>query len=260
MPIHKTKALLIDIDDTLLPEWDIAFPIWDEVCAEAAAHIGHDASALSSALKRTSQRIVNESRFADMARINYYDGEALLWDALDFDGPPVERLDAWLPEFRVIVWSEVLESLNVRSAETVTNFAHAMHGLGLNRRIPYSDAMQVLNYLAESYTLVAVTNGVPGVQARKIERHGFQKYCDHIVLAAEFGGKPSRGPFEAAMQLAEASAGECAMIGNSLSRDIKGAHGVGIRSVWINRNGETAEPALKPDIEIKALDELRNIF
>lgn len=258
--ISKFKALLIDLDDTLLPEWDIAYPIWDEVCDEAAAAIGLDPAALSQTLKTTSQQLLDRSSFGDMARKTHYDGMALMWDTLDFNGPPVENLDFWIPEFRSLVWAEAVASLGHDGTPNASDFAHRMSELGLIRRVPYADAFPTLNYLAEKYRLVAVTNGVPGVQARKVERHGFSDLFDHVVLCDQYHQKPDPLPFSIAMELAGVRHDECAMIGNSLSRDINGAHGVGMFSVWVNRNGEKHQNQPEPDLEINSLDQLRDVF
>jgi putative hydrolase of the HAD superfamily len=258
--VRKFKALFIDLDDTLLPEWDIAFPLWDEVCAAAALATGLDAATLSNSLRSVSQAVVDRSRFGDSARVNGYEGLALLWDHLDYNGPPLTGLSPWLPEFRHTVWIETLDSLGVKDASHAAAFAHRMWELGCERRIPYPDAFPVLQYLSEKHTLVAITNGVSGVQARKIESFGFTGYFDHIVLCGDHLPKPDPLPFRVAMQLAGARPEESAMIGNSLKRDIAGARNAGIFSVWVNRNGEKAGDEVRPDVEIQCLEDLRKIF
>ena len=258
--MQKFKALLIDLDDTLLPEFDIAFPIWDEVCADAALAMSLDAKLLSSTLITTGQNILDRSRFCDVARDHSYDGHALLWVYLDFDGPPFEGLEAWLPEFRLQAWQETLAALGATGAASAGDFAHRMWEQFKQRHAPYPETFPVLQYLAEKYTLVAVTNGVSGVQARKIELFGFTERFHHVVLCGDHLPKPDPLPFNVAMRLAGAKPAESAMIGNSLSRDITGAKNAGIFSVWVNRNGEKASDELRPDVEIKSLDELRNIF
>ena len=68
--------------------------------------------------------------------------------------------------------------------------------------------------------------------------------------------KPARAAFDRILSALGVPAGEAWYVGDHLYDDVVGAHGAGITSVWINRNGENADGDVLPDIEIKSLLEL----
>ncbi len=53
--------------------------------------------------------------------------------------------------------------------------------------------------------------------------------------------KPHPSIFEAALTAAGVSAGEALMVGDSLSHDVHGALGAGLRAVWLRRSGDDSE-------------------
>jgi putative hydrolase of the HAD superfamily len=50
------------------------------------------------------------------------------------------------------------------------------------------------------------------------------------------------------------------MVGDRLSTDIQGAQGVGMRAVWVNRDGKPPDSAIIPEWEITSLEELSLIL
>ena len=68
-------------------------------------------------------------------------------------------------------------------------------------------------------------------------------------------GKPAPHLFRVALARLGVAAGEAAMIGDSLNSDVRGAQGVGLRTIWIAPPGAVAEGA-PPDLIIQHFDEL----
>ncbi|MNZ95476.1 putative HAD-hydrolase YfnB [compost metagenome] len=50
------------------------------------------------------------------------------------------------------------------------------------------------------------------------------------------------------------------MVGDKLTTDIKGALGVGVAAVWINRDEKTRDDEIVPNYEIKHLSQLHDII
>ena len=69
--------------------------------------------------------------------------------------------------------------------------------------------------------------------------------------------KPARPIFEAAVEAGGASAAETLHVGDHPLFDVHGAHEAGLRTVWVNRNGdEWPGEYTAPDIEVRHVGEL----
>ena len=114
--------------------------------------------------------------------------------------------------------------------------ANRFHGLAL-----FPDALATLAAVRAALPdrrLGLVTNGPSSVQRAKIELLGVAPWVDFILVSEEVGvWKPEPAIFHAALRAGAATAQEAVMIGDSAENDIVGAHGVGIRSVWISPGG-----------------------
>jgi FMN hydrolase / 5-amino-6-(5-phospho-D-ribitylamino)uracil phosphatase len=107
-----------------------------------------------------------------------------------------------------------------------------------------------------------VTNGPAEVQRAKIELLGVEDFVDFAVVSGEFGAeKPDPAIFAEALRLAGVSPEDALFVGDSLEHDVAGAHGAGIRSVWVNRRRVAVpEGAQGPTYEIVTLDQLPGLM
>jgi putative hydrolase of the HAD superfamily len=129
------------------------------------------------------------------------------------------------------------------------------------KHIVYPDAIPALERLYRRYSLGLLTNGTPDLQRRKIEGACLAGYFDHTLISGDIGiGKPDRRVFDMILDRMKAKGETTLMIGNSMSSDIRGAQGAGIRAVWINRTGKSRDACIIPDWEISTLDELPPIL
>src|SRR3989442_127547 len=93
--------------------------------------------------------------------------------------------------------------------------------------------------------------------AEKLAGTTLGRYFGAIVISCEVGfGKPDRRIFEIALERIGANAHETVMVGDSLARDVAGAHAAGIRAVWIDRHLWAGEGGPAPDARIESLSEL----
>ncbi len=73
--------------------------------------------------------------------------------------------------------------------------------------------------------------------------------------------KPDSAIFERALDLLGVDPKHCMHVGDSLHSDVGGAQRLGIRTVWIERDGRISDIGnARPDFKIKSLLELRNIL
>lgn len=97
------------------------------------------------------------------------------------------------------------------------------------------------------YAVGVVTNGAPGMQARKLDAVGLADAFGTVVHAGyDAPAKPSPDPFHAALSALDARPERAVHVGDSLSADVAGAHAAGLRSAWI-ADGREREPELDPE-------------
>ena len=118
---------------------------------------------------------------------------------------------------------------------------------------PFDDVVPGLEALHGMYTLGTLTNG-----SMRPERLGLEKYFDFIVMSVEHGGieKPDPRIFEIAVREARCEPHELLHVGDHIEYDVRGANYAGVRSVWLNRIGESPSSGVKPDLEVTSLGEL----
>jgi putative hydrolase of the HAD superfamily len=103
----------------------------------------------------------------------------------------------------------------------------------------FHDAEATLRELgANGWRLAILTNGLPEVQAAKVDALGLQSLVDHVVFAAEHveGGKPHVEAFRAVLARLEVPAKRCVMVGDDVVCDVRGAHAAGMRAIRIRRD------------------------
>ena len=117
----------------------------------------------------------------------------------------------------------------------------------------FPEARPALAILRERFTLIAVTNG-----NADLRRVGLDDLFDgHINAAMAGAAKPDRPIFDAAVRAGGAAAHETVHVGDHPLYDVHGAREAGLRTAWVNRNGnEWPGDYAAPDIEIEHVGEL----
>jgi putative hydrolase of the HAD superfamily len=83
-----------------------------------------------------------------------------------------------------------------------------------------------------------ITNNEPVHQRGKLARVGLDSGFDAVVISGEVGvAKPDAAIFSLACSRLGVAAAEAAHIGDRLDIDALGAHGAGLRGVWLDRRG-----------------------
>jgi len=120
----------------------------------------------------------------------------------------------------------------------------------------YEEALGVLEQLAQSYTLGALTNG-----NADIYKTDAAEYFDFAFLAEDIGAsKPAPDMFRAALEKAAVAPEEIVHVGDNPEHDIKGAQDVGMLTVWVNLRN-SAWPEAKPaDGQITCLSQLPEVI
>jgi putative hydrolase of the HAD superfamily len=124
----------------------------------------------------------------------------------------------------------------------------------------YDDVLPCLESLGE-YALAVISNGDSGQQRRKLEKTGIAPYFSSVVISGDLGVyKPDPGIFERSLQELDVSAAEAVYIGDHLEGDALGAKGVGMRAIWLAREGYAQDPAGVPVPIVKSLSQVKDVL
>ena len=123
-------------------------------------------------------------------------------------------------------------------------------------------AEEMMNYLNGRTRLGYVTNGMSEVQRPRLEKIGWNKKFDVIVIAGEIGfSKPHFGYFNFVHQeIGSPSKTDVLVVGDSLTADIAGAMAFGYHTCWYNPTEETCHLEQEPDHTISHLNDLKRIL
>ena len=229
------KAILFDLDDTLLDMYSAMHSSWQEICTEVAPRLGGDAASLREAIRRESAIF-----WADEEAVAEY---------------RVRPLDSRTHIVRLALLSEGLDE---SPAEEIAR--DSLRGY-LERVAPFDDSIETLEALrSQGYRLGMVTNGSSETQREKIGRWNLEAVLrrdrDRERVRA---GEARPGGVRAGPRGDGAAPHEAWMVGDNLYADIGGAQGAGIHSVWIHRDRLQFpdDPAAHPHRRIGNFAELR---
>jgi putative hydrolase of the HAD superfamily len=259
----SVKAVLFDLDDTLLWDERSVREAFKDTCRVGAEATGLDSERLEEAVRREARALYatyDTFAFTKMIGINPF--EALWGNFKQGEHPMFRKLEQLAPEYRLNAWTRGLASLGVDNPELGQKLADWFPAQ--RRKLPYvyEETFAVLDELRETYKLLLLTNGSPDLQQEKLDgMPTLIPYFDSIVISGNFGeGKPSPKLFAHAMEQIGITAGEGVMVGDKLTTDILGANGVGMTSIWINRHGIERSGEIIPTYEIKSLTELPQLL
>lgn len=257
----KPKALVFDLDDTLVVEKASAEAAFLTTCELAKSQYGIEPADLHATLRETCRRIWHASPVrAYCVEIGISSWEAL-WARFEGADESLRILREWSPTYRHDSWREALGRYGIDDADLAHELAEAFPIYRRKLHIVYDDVRPVLEHFKRTFRLGLLTNGAPDLQREKIAGSGLAEYFDEIVVSGEVGfGKPNPRIYEAMLSRLAVTADEALMIGNSLDSDVQGAQAVGMKAIWLNRPGRTRDDTIVPDHEIASLTELMHLL
>ncbi len=122
-------------------------------------------------------------------------------------------------------------------------------------------ADELLKYLKEKgYTVALASNSYQAQQERRIKLAGLDKYIDYYFTSMDMGAeKPSIEFFNKCFdRLGNPSKDEIIMIGDSLTADVAGGKGAGIKTVWFDKFKTHKEN--DADYAVTSLLDIKNIL
>lgn len=159
-----------------------------------------------------------------------------------------------ISRFRQRFLEELLLDAGVapQEAEHAASDAFAAFMARRNDVTVFDHALPVLKQLQGHFRLAALTNGNADVTKTPLA-----PFFEFSLKAEDVGAaKPEPQLFEAALTKTQTRAEQAVHIGDSHDHDIVGAHRAGMRSVWLNNQGEQSDLA---DASIRCLSELPQV-
>ncbi|MCZ8517393.1 HAD family hydrolase [Paenibacillus filicis] len=261
--MSNIKAIIFDLDNTLLWDEKSINEAFQATCRMAADKASLQPAVLEKNVREAAQELFASMEiyeWANMIEVTYLEA---LWGRFNSGHHPAfHKLEQWAPVYQKESWTCGLQKTGIDDPAFGQRLAERFAEERRNHPLVYDDTFHVLDHLHKQYPLLLLTNGAPDLQQEKIDSIlGLADYFDHIIISGTFGaGKPAPSIFQHAMELLGISPEEGMMVGDNLDTDIKGAGGIGMRSVWINHEGRTAPAGNLPTYEIGRLSELLDIL
>lgn len=230
------RAMLIDMDDTILTLTSTATRCWSDLCATYAPRLG-------DLVVEELQALLNTTR-------------AAYWRDPARHRPG--RLD--LLGARRTILGQVLDQLGVQDPDLAHEMAHAFTEAQLSSIEAFPGAIDAVRTLrARGVKLALITNGEATEQRRKITRFDLAPLFDTVMVEGEFGvGKPDPAVYHHALRTLGADPHEAWMVGDNLEWEVAVPKQLGLYTVWVDFEGKglPATAPVRPDRIIRNLAEL----
>ena len=183
------KALLLDLDDTLIPDSSGFLAAVDD-CAAALG----GPSGMGVVLHARARVLWGQAPDAAVLEMRDMSSWEALW------APFPVGTEEWADAFRLGAWHEALAEHGVDDRELEERLAQAYREHRHAACRPYPETVAVLESLRARMRLVVVTNGTEEHQRTKLDASGLTGHFDAIVTSGAVGAsKPDPAIFRAAL-------------------------------------------------------------
>jgi putative hydrolase of the HAD superfamily len=240
--MHKLpRAILFDLDDTLLVAFGPAQSQWQRTIAAFADRLGPiEVQAVAAAVSGASAEL-----WADPGRHKYWR----------------HRIDEARRKIVADAFAVLAAAGHPVPAQSVGDaMAGAYNALHDEELAMFPDAHETLDRLKElGVKLALITNGAGEPQRAKVVRFALEHRFDHIQIEGEHGfGKPEERAYTHAMEVLGVGPHETWMVGDNLEWEVVGPQRLGIHAIWHDGYGVGLPPGcpIKPDRIIRRVSEL----
>jgi putative hydrolase of the HAD superfamily len=219
-PPPLPKAMLVDLDDTLLDDSGAAEECWRDACGLAAGR----GLPFGPAALREAVRAFSSEWWSDPGRHR------------------AGRLD--LPAARRLHVAGALEALGRPDPAFANEVADAYTAFRRERVRLFPGALEALASLRErGVRLAMLTNGHPSIQRPKIERFALAPYFERIHIEGEVGfGKPEERAYLHALERLGVAPADAWMVGDNLEWEVAVPQRLGLHAVWVDHRGGGLPP------------------
>jgi putative hydrolase of the HAD superfamily len=253
-----TKAILFDLDDTLVVEVAAAEAAFIAASGLGQDRYGIDPRHLATAVREQARPLWHAAPAREYClRIGISSWEGL-WAAYRGDDPDLRVLRDWAPTYRCTAWSAALSEFGIEDQALALALAEEFPRQRRMRHQVFPDVLDALGSLRKTMKLGLITNGLSCLQREKIEGAALAPWFDATVISGDLGiGKPDARIFRAALDRLGTDPAQTLMVGNSVRVDIGGAQAVGMKAILLDRGDPHGkDDSIKPDAVIHSLAEL----
>ena len=233
------KAVLFDLDDTIIAFSDAGDSAWTAICEQYASDLNVTAAGLLNSIN-------------DCRDWFWQDPERHKWGRHNLLGA------------RRKIVGDAIRTLNINPDEIHIEIADAYSEMRLKLLRPFPGAIETLDHLRnEGVRLALLTNGDAEGQRRKVVRFGLESRFDCILIEGEFGvGKPEDQIYLYALSALKVSAKEAWMVGDNLEWEVAVPQRLGLVAIWVDFAGSGLPDTtdVKPDYIIQSISELAANF
>ena len=237
---NSPRAILLDLDDTILDDSSLVDDCWHRACASQADRFA------PAAVEDVLESIRNMSK----------------WFWSDPERHRAGRLE--LNAARREVVRLALARLHIVDPEVAAAIGDAYSQHRDTGMAPIPDAIETVHWLRKrGFRLALLTNGAGPAQRAKIARFGLTDLFDAILVEGEVGvGKPEERIYRRALDLLGARPPETWMIGDNLEWDVAAPQRLGVCGVWIDRMGRGLPEGSNtvPHHIVRVLSDVRSIL
>ena len=237
--MNLPKAILFDLDDTLLELGANSSRVWRVLSERHAAELNIDPEVLLTAI--------------ETARRWYWD------DAARHQRGRLNQLVAMEEMVKL-----ALEQLKIDAPHMPGLYAQQFDEVLFELLRLFPGAVDVLEHLrAQGIKLGMITNGSQIRQRRKIEQFQLAPHFDYILVEEEFGaGKPDERVYHHMLAQLDVRAADTWMIGDKLHWDVLPPQRLGMVGIWVDLKGEgvPTNSAEQPNYVVRNVIELRQIL
>jgi putative hydrolase of the HAD superfamily len=132
----------------------------------------------------------------------------------------------------------------------------------LERKV-YPDVVSVLSSLKKMGVRMGIVSNTTNpifMKEREREITGLKPFFEFAIYSSEtLYRKPHPSIFESAVTYLSMNPKKILFVGDSISMDVLGAQGIGMKSAWLNRDGKNLPTDINPDYELHSLEDLLRI-
>lgn len=238
---HLPRAILLDLDDTIVCAYGKAQTAWLRAAQEIADRLGPYApEAVAEAVTTYSRVFWSNPGWHKHWRMRLAEARRRVVEGAF---ATLAATSAALPE------AAVMATL----AERCTALIEA------EMRV-FPGAHETLDRLKElGVRLALVTNGATEIQRAKVVRFALEHRFDHIQIEGEHGfGKPEERAYTHAMEALGVGPVDTWMVGDNLEWEVAAPQRLGIHAIWLDAydRGLPPDSPIRPNRIIRALPEL----
>jgi len=255
------STILFDLDDTLTDDTSATEQAFRATAALAGERYNLEPDDLARAIRVNARDLWRASPTITYCRaVGISSWEGLCASFMGHDRH-LTALRAWVPAYRQQAWSRALAHFGIHDLALVESLATTYMQQRLAYQVVFREVEAVLTTLRSRYKMGLITNGAPDLQRAKLATAKLASYFDVVIVSGEVGvGKPDPHIFSLALQGVGAGYEDAVMVGDSVSRDIVGAHNAGIKGVLVTRARPAQDNGSVADAEIQDLSHLATVL